>query len=103
MYQFATYINVLKRMYCTCSINTEPQCFFNYEIDAYLNTCKKGYTFYRANPEDFSLMYCRTKNRKAIEQVGMKEVIIKALTTDAICIYMKEIDEQKAFCSYCSV
>lgn len=56
-----------------------------------------------ANPEDFSLMYCRTKNRKAIEQVGMKEVIIKALTTDAICIYMKEIDEQKAFCSYCSV
>lgn len=30
----------------------------------------------------------------------MKEVIIKVFIIDVICIYMKEIDEQKVFCLY---
>lgn len=30
----------------------------------------------------------------------MKEVIIKVFIIDVICIYMKEIDEQKVFCFF---
>lgn len=77
------------------------RCSLIYEIDAKFNTCGKGCTVCRANPGDYCLMNCKTKKEKQLdlfEWVGMKELIIKALTIDAVCIHIKEMHNQKVFC-----
>lgn len=58
---------------------------------------------YRLYGKPWRLLFDELQNKKEkqldlLEWVGMKELIIKALTIDAVCIHIKEMHNQKVFC-----